>query len=129
MRWMDDLRSPEGWALEKSCSSSSEIEFKCSLPKEDECSLCEIPNKFERLFAHIICERGFAFLKRGWPDFVVFRRWRSFKHATFVELKDKGDALRPEQVVMHKILKRCGFKVLVARPENLGTVLRKLEKA
>jgi hypothetical protein len=76
-------------------------------------------NKTETAFAKRAQAKGYAVLRRGWPDFLLMRQ-RSDKSFEFlaVEVKRAGDVIRPDQVTMHAALSQMGVRVFVWTPSS-----------
>jgi hypothetical protein len=75
--------------------------------------------------------RGFTVHRNGWPDFLCSRKvelggpWGESTHGVMaVEVKAGKDHLRPEQKVVHGVLRAVRIPVYVVRPHNSLTQLR-----
>jgi hypothetical protein len=80
----------------------------------------------ERHFEMVAENEGYQIVKNGWPDYVLVKG----DEIIFVEVKTKGDMLRPVQVGMLLLLERAGAKVRVAvngELSNLVTVMEYLK--
>lgn len=78
----------------------------------------------ERIAHRAMTEAGWIVLRSGWPDFLLYRKDPLIGHRGFaVELKDGRDVLRPNQVLMHRILKRFGVQVLVIDSNGIAEQL------
>ena len=58
--------------------------------------------------------KGWNVLKNGWPDYLIYKD----NEIAFVEVKDKGDQLRPSQIEMLNLLSKFGFKCFTWRPKK-----------
>ena len=74
----------------------------------------------EDIAKQIFERKGFTVLRNGWPDFLCYKD-NGFGEVRVlcVEVKTKGDGLRPEQERMHEVLKRMGFPVSVMYEEDV----------
>ena len=78
--------------------------------------MSEVEKKFERW----IKNKGFEYLKKGWPDYLVYGKGE----VLFVEVKNPYEPPRFHQMKMHKILKDLGLRVKIATPKEDGFELR-----
>lgn len=74
-------------------------------------------------------KRGWKVLRRGSPDFVLFKRNKSGKilDVIFVEVKREGEKLRQEQLLYKKILKSLGLKYILKRTNFIDVNSTKLK--
>jgi len=78
-------------------------------------------NPSEKRFALEAIKRGCGLHRAGWPDFIV----RVGEEVFFVEVKLRGDAIRPDQERTFSILEHLGLKVRISvngEFDNLLTV-------
>lgn len=66
---------------------------------------------FEAVIASKLIEQGYEVLTSGWPDFCVVKKTEGSVEVRFIEVKGRGDALRPSQKKLHAILKILGIEV------------------
>ncbi len=76
-------------------------------------------NVTESAFADRALKKGWAVLRRGWPDFLLMRE-KSDKSFEFmaVEVKRDSDIMRPDQIVMHAALAALGVRVFIWTPTS-----------
>ena len=68
---------------------------------------------------------GWTVHRSGWPDFLCIReKYGEPEEIIAVEVKSGNDSLKPEQKIIHHILKRAGINVQVIRPEDLTPAMR-----
>ena len=72
---------------------------------------------FEAVIASKLIEQGYEVLTSGWPDFCAVKRTYDSTEVRFIEVKGRGDALRPIQQKMHKILRILGMEVEVIQED------------
>jgi len=74
-------------------------------------------NPHERRVARPLIESGFRVLRRGWPDFFVYRTKASgaLETAFLVEVKSEKDCVTPDQKLMHRLLSWHGLRTHVVR--------------
>ncbi len=73
----------------------------------------------ETVFAERALKKGWAVLRRGWPDFLLMREKgaNAFEFIA-VEVKGGGDCIRPDQAVMHAALQAMGIRVFIWTPNT-----------
>lgn len=64
----------------------------------------------ERIALDELEAAGAVVLRDGWPDYLIELRGRIIG----VEVKGRGDVVRPHQAAMHDALRRAGLPVLIA---------------
>jgi hypothetical protein len=72
---------------------------------------------FEAVVASKLIEQGYEVLASGWPDFCVVKTIGDTTEIRFIEVKGRGDALRPSQQKLHKILRVLGLEVEVIQED------------
>jgi hypothetical protein len=72
---------------------------------------------FEAVIASKLIEQGYDVLTSGWPDFCAIKQEGGTTEVRFIEVKGRGDALRPSQQKMHKILRVLGLEVEVIQED------------
>ena len=72
---------------------------------------------FEAVIASKLIEQGCEVLTSGWPDFCVVKKTGDTTEVRFIEVKGRGDALRPSQQKLHKILRILGMEVEVIQED------------
>ena len=79
--------------------------------------LNEIFDQFLAAEAKFKCEaikKGWKVLRNGWPDYLIYKD----DQIAFVEVKDKGDWLKPNQIEMLSLLSKFGLKCFTWRPDK-----------
>ena len=66
---------------------------------------------FEAMIASKLIEQGYEVLTSGWPDFCAIKKTGDVIEVRFIEVKGRGDALRPNQKKLHGILHILGLEV------------------
>lgn len=69
----------------------------------------------ERRYAQAREQAGYKVFYGGWPDFLMVAPDGT---VSFVELKDAGDVVRPNQAAMHAALTNAGLTVAVVGPDE-----------
>jgi hypothetical protein len=72
---------------------------------------------FEAVVASKLIEQGCEVLTSGWPDFCVVKKTGDVVEVRFIEVKGRGDILRPSQQKIHKILRMLGIEVEVIQED------------
>ena len=72
---------------------------------------------FEAVIASKLIEQGYDVLTSGWPDFCAVKKVGDTTEVRFIEVKGRGDALRPNQQKLHKILRILGMEVEVIQED------------
>jgi hypothetical protein len=72
---------------------------------------------FEAVIAAKLIEQGYEVLTSGWPDFCVIKKTGDTTEVRFIEVKGRGDALRPNQKKLHEILRILGMEVEVIQED------------
>ena len=80
-------------------------------------------NAYEQTCFNALQKKGFEVLHRGWPDFFVLNK--TWSRGFCLELKRKGDKVRPEQEQMHLALARFGIVTHVAREDWVEMLQKK----
>lgn len=84
-----------------------------SLGQGESLEMSEVEKEFEKW----VKDRGYEYLKKGWPDYVLYNK----EEVVFVEVKNPHEAPKPHQMKMHILLKnRLGIKVEIATPMKNG---------
>ena len=74
-------------------------------------------NTFERKVKLYLENLGDEVLRNGYPDFMI-RRLGRYNGLGCVEVKNRNDKLRPEQVKMIDALKKAGLPTYIIRPQD-----------
>jgi len=74
-------------------------------------------NSFEKKVKLYLEGLGFEVLRNGYPDFMI-RRIGQHEGLACVEVKNRRDKLRPEQVAMIKAFKSMGLPTYILRPQD-----------
>ena len=74
-------------------------------------------NSFEKKVKTYLECLGFEVLRNGYPDFMI-RRLGQFEGLACVEVKNRSDKLRPEQVKMIDAFKELGLPTYILRPQD-----------
>jgi hypothetical protein len=72
---------------------------------------------FEAVIASKLIEQGYSVLTSGWPDFCAVKQVGDVVEVRFIEVKGRGDVLRPSQQKLHKILRILGMDVEVIQED------------
>jgi len=80
---------------------------------------------YEGLLKEEYEQKGWTVLTNGWPDFLLVRG----NEIQAVEIKRRGDKVRPEQVEMHKALSKAGLFTFIEREDEPNLASRFLENA
>ncbi len=72
---------------------------------------------FEAVVASKLIEQGYEVLTCGWPDFCAIRVVDGATEVRIIEVKGRGDALRPSQKKVHRILNLVGLEVEVIQED------------
>ena len=74
-------------------------------------------NSFEKKVKLYLEGLGYEVLRNGYPDFMI-KRLGQFEGLACVEVKNRNDKLRPEQVKMIDAFKQMGLPTYVLRPQD-----------
>ena len=74
-------------------------------------------NSFEKKVKTYLEGLGFEVLRNGYPDFMI-RRLGQHEGLACVEVKNRNDKLRPEQVKMIDAFKQMGLPTYILRPQD-----------
>ncbi len=74
-------------------------------------------NALETKISDSLRKQGWTVLKRGWPDFLIYREQAGRLLVAGVEVKSDRDTLSEQQEAMHRILRAVGLPVHTLRPE------------
>jgi hypothetical protein len=74
-------------------------------------------NVFEKKVKKYLECLGYEVLRNGYPDFMI-RRIGRYDGLACVEVKNRKDKLRPEQVKMIDALKKVGLPTYILRPQD-----------
>ncbi len=74
-------------------------------------------NAFEKKVKLYLETLGYEVLRNGYPDFMI-RRLGRYNGLGCVEVKNRNDKLRPEQVKMIDALKKAGLPTYIIRPQD-----------
>ncbi len=74
-------------------------------------------NKAERLFCNSMLEKGWKILRRGWPDYFLFKK-KGNKLCVVEIKKSEGVHLKAEQFIVLDALSNIGIKCYVWRPKS-----------
>jgi len=77
-------------------------------------------NTLEKKFEEWVKSQGLDFLKKGWPDYLVYGK----NGIKFIEVKNPHEQLKPHQMRMHRFFKELGLEVKIAFPTNNGFELK-----
>lgn len=72
---------------------------------------------FEAVIASKLIEQGYDVLTSGWPDFCAIKKEGDVTEVRFIEVKGRGDVLRPSQQKLHKVLMTLGLEVEVIQED------------
>jgi len=72
---------------------------------------------FEAVIASKLIEQGYDVLASGWPDFCAVKTTGDVTEVRFIEVKGRGDTLKPNQKKLHKILNILGLEVEVIQED------------
>lgn len=75
-------------------------------------------NTLERRFESEYTRRGYTVLRKGWPDFLIFKGIT----VKGVEVKSEYDCLKEHQAEMLQVLDKAGIECYVYRPTPWGGV-------
>lgn len=77
-------------------------------------------NVSERAVKEALENRGFTVHRNGWPDFLAVRQMEGYGTKTIgimgIEVKTGNDKLRPEQKIIHHLLRQARLPVHVLTP-------------